>query len=472
MKLRCQTYQFLPAAILVYSLSPVLAEAQFTQQAKLVAKDAIGSAQQGYSVAISADGSTTIVGGIGDDLTGAAWIYTRADGVWREQAKLVGTDAIGDSGQGSAVALSGDGSTAIVGGYNDDDGAGAAWIFTRSYGLWSQQAKLVGTGALTSAEQGLAVAISEDGSTAIVGGPFDGAGTSGNGSPGAVWVFTRSRGGVWSQQAKLVGTGAIGNAFQGVSVSLSADGSSALIGGDADDSPNGFVPGVGAAWVFTRWGTVWTQRAKLIGSGAVGLAAQGASVSLSADGNTAAIGGENDNPSFPLAVGATWVFHRAGRSWYQQGPKIVGTGAIGLAKQGFGVSLSKDGDTLAVGGRVDDGEIGATWVFARSRGSWRQLEKLVATDAIGRANEGFSVSFSGDGGGRLLVGGPGDNAGTGAAWVFVRPVFAETLGKANCYGQSFAALAEQYGGLINAAAALGFDSVSALQNAVGEFCGD
>jgi hypothetical protein len=152
-----------------------------------------------------------------------------------------------------------------------------------------------------------------------------------------------------------------------------------------------------------------------------------------------------------------------------EGPKIVGTGAIGLANQGFGVSLSGDGNTLAVGGREDDGEIGATWVFARSHGSWRQLEKLVATDAIGRANQGFSASFSGHGG-RLLVRGPGDNAGPGAAWVFVRPVFAGTPGKANCYGQSFAALGEQYGGLNNAAAALGFDSVGELQGAIQGFC--
>jgi hypothetical protein len=76
---------------------------------------------------------------------------------------------------------------AIVGGYSDSSFAGAAWVFTRSSGVWSQQgSKLVGTGALGSAEQGYSVALSADGNTAIVGGPSD------SSSVGATWVFTRS----------------------------------------------------------------------------------------------------------------------------------------------------------------------------------------------------------------------------------------------------------------------------------------
>ena len=140
--------------------------------------------------------------------------------------KLVGTGAVnaGGVGQGSSVAVSGDGNTAVVGGPYDNGGAGAAWVYTRSGGVWSQQgAKLVGTGAVGPARQG-DVAVSADGNTAVVGGETD------NSSLGAAWVFTRS-GGVWSQQgAKLVGTGAVG-ALQGYSVALSADGNTAVVGG-------------------------------------------------------------------------------------------------------------------------------------------------------------------------------------------------------------------------------------------------
>src|SRR5579862_1494635 len=122
-----------------------------------------------------------------------------------------------------------------------------------------QQAILVGAGAVPSSDQGISVALSGDGNTAISGGRFD------NGFVGAAWVFTRS-GGVWTQQgSKLVGTGAAGNAEQGYSVGLSADGNTAIVGGPADSNTY-----VGAAWVFTRSGGVWSQQGnKLVGTGFV-----------------------------------------------------------------------------------------------------------------------------------------------------------------------------------------------------------
>src|SRR5262245_51811887 len=118
--------------------------------------------------------------------------------------------------------------------------------------LITQQAELVGTGAGGSADQGFSVALSANGHTAIVGGPFD----NNNAGGGAAWVFTRS-GGTWSQQGnKLAGSGATGNAIQGWSVALSADGNTAILGGYLDGG------GVGAAWVFTRSGGVWTQQGR------------------------------------------------------------------------------------------------------------------------------------------------------------------------------------------------------------------
>ena len=209
---------------------------------------------------------------------------------------------------------------------------------------WKQQGtKLVGTSAVGGAYQG-SVSLSADGNTAIVGGEGD----------GAAWVYTRS-GGVWSQQGnKLVGTGAVGVAFQGASVSLSDDGNTAIIGGSLDNGA------VGAAWVYARSGGVWSQQGnKLVGTGAVGLAAQGESVSLSADGNTAIVGGYGDNS----LAGAAWVYTRSGGVWSQQGSKLVGTGAVGGARQGFSVSLSGDGNTAIVGGDRDNGFVGAAWVW-------------------------------------------------------------------------------------------------------------
>jgi hypothetical protein len=142
----------------------------------------------GLGVAISGDGNTVIVGGPYDSAVGAAWVFTRLDGVWSQEGnKLVGNGYVGFPGQGFAVALSGDGNTAIVGGKFDNGAVGATWIFTRSNGVWSQQgSKLVARGAQgPNVQQGYTVAISADGSTALVGGPFD------NNSIGAAWVFVR-----------------------------------------------------------------------------------------------------------------------------------------------------------------------------------------------------------------------------------------------------------------------------------------
>ena len=277
-----------------------------------------------------------------------------------------------------------------------------------AFAQWVQQGnKLVGTGAVGSAVQGFSVALSSDGNTAIVGGPNDSTGV------GAVWVFTRS-GGSWSQQGnKLVGTGAIGSSAQGSFVSLSADGNTAIVGGSGDST------GVGAVWVFRRSGGVWNQQGnKLVGAGAVGrYIYQGASVSLSADGNTAIVGGPGDSSG----VGAVWVFTRSGGVWNQQGNKLVGTGVIGPVFQGISASLSADGNTAIVGGYGDNSDEGAVWVFTQSGGVWSQQgDKLVGMDAVGgAAKQGCSVSLSSDGN-AAIVGAEGDNGGAGAAWVFVR----------------------------------------------------
>jgi hypothetical protein len=99
------------------------------------------------------------------------------------------------------------------------------------------------------------------------------------------------------QGSKLIGIGAIGPAYQGWSVAISADGNTAVGGGNADDS------GVGAAWVFTRSDNTWAQQgSKLVGTGASGVAGQGGSVAISADGNTALVGALSDGGKTDLVV--------------------------------------------------------------------------------------------------------------------------------------------------------------------------
>ena len=234
----------------------------------------------------------------------------------------------------------------MVGAPADSNYSGAAWVFTRSGGIWTQQgSKLAGTGAAGAAQQGWSVALSADGNTAMVGGPYDSVQT------GATWAYIRI-GASWSQQgSKLAGFDAVGGAFQGGSVALSADGYTAIVGGPGDNS------GAGAAWIFTATGTNWTQQhGKLFGTGALGAARQGNSVALS--GTTAIVGGPNDNAN----AGATWVFTQSFGVW-NENQKLVGTGANGPALQGSSVALAGNGATVLVGGSGNASNAGAAWVF-------------------------------------------------------------------------------------------------------------
>jgi hypothetical protein len=382
----------------------------FIQQGpKLTGSGESGKGLFGYRVALSADGNTALIGGSGDNShVGAAWVFTRSGSTWTQQgAKLTGGGESGKAEFGKGVALSADGNTVLIGGLLDNGGVGAAWVFTRSGETWSQQgSKLTGGGEVGEGRFAFSVSLSEDGNTALIGGGGD------NGEVGAAWVFTRS-GSTWEQQGeKLSGSGEVGKAHFGFSVALSGDGDNALIGGLTDNGE------VGAAWVFTRSGSTWTQQgAKLTGGEESGKAEFGESVELSADGDTALIGGYADSG----AVGAAWVFTRAGESWTQQGPKLTGGGEVGEGRFAFSVGLSADGDTALIGGGSDNTGVGAAWVFTRSGSTWEQQGgKLTGSGEIGQGHFGFSVALSGDAS-TALVGGPADKSEIGAVWAFVNP---------------------------------------------------
>ncbi|HSY52203.1 MAG TPA: hypothetical protein VLC46_25605 [Thermoanaerobaculia bacterium] len=432
----------------------------WTQAGDLAGAQAVGPsgliASQETSVALSADGNTAIVGSPLDNYVGAAWIWDRNGGFWTQQPKLVGSGFEAFAEQGTSVAVSADGNTAVVGGTRDSGGIGATWVWTRSAGVWTQQSKLAGSdtaGAFVL--QGASVAISADGNTAIVGGPRD------NNYEGAAWVFTRNAG-VWTQQgAKLVGSGVEGiGAEQGVSVSLSADGNTAIVGGYTDGwSGGGYSSfGTGAAWVWTRSGNVWTQQgSKLVssdsgpGNNSSGTG-QGYSVALSADGTTAIVGAPYDDaasvwkrtagvwiqqePKLSGSGGSSaslsadgntaivgdphrhtvWVWMRTGGVWTRQEPGLVGSHAVGDTGLGTIVSLSADGNTAVAGAPYDNNLSGATWIWTRSAGVWTEGHKLVGSAASSNAYQGSSVAISFDGN-TIIEGGPYDDD-VGAAWVF------------------------------------------------------
>jgi FG-GAP repeat len=346
----------------------------------------------GASVALSADGSTALIGAPSDDFrVGAAWVFTRSGSTWSQQGeKLVGGGERGEGKFGTAVALSADGNTALIGGIGDDKDTGAAWVFTRSGSTWSQQGeKLVGSLPELEGRFGQSVALSGDGATALIGcGPFYGHG-------GGAWVFTRS-GSIWSQQGPRIDpSGEVGEGNFGTSVALSSDGSTALIGAPWDNSH------AGAAWVFTRSDEEWVQQGNKLtggeesGSNGFGEGAFGYSVALSAEGSTAMIGGPADTNE----SGAAWVFVRSGSTWAQQGPKLTTGEGVNGYYAGFGrsVALSGSGDIALIGGR------GA--VFERSGSTWIEEQSGLFTGEGPERESGESVALSADGA-TALIGSP------------------------------------------------------------------
>ncbi|MBL0097208.1 MAG: hypothetical protein IPP46_12510 [Bacteroidetes bacterium] len=167
---------------------------------------------------------------------------------------------------------------------------------------------------------------------------------------------------------------------------------------------------------FSRTGSTWTQQgSKLVGTGSVAPSQQGFSVSLSADGNTAIVGAPYDNG----AQGAAWVYTRSGSTWTQQGNKLEGTGNVGVAFQGYAVSLSADGDKAIVG-KDDNGSQGAAWVYSVRVVPGHNWEVNLLHGNLAAAM-GTSVSLSSDGS-TAIVGGFNDNSGQGAAWILFQPL--------------------------------------------------
>lgn len=384
----------------------------------------------GSSVAISGDGDLALVGAPSDDGgIGAAFTFTRSEsGGWSQQGTLLTVPSTGTEGEGCSndvggeeteegeeageegvaeahachfgrsVALSEDGSTAVVGAPRENGNSGAVWIYTRAGSSWTQATELASPEQGQNRHFGVSVAVSANGDTIAVGAPL---------LRGRVWVFARS-GSSWAPVGSaLAGAGEEGEAFFGHSIALSADGETVAVGAPGDNGKHGGV------WIFARAGSGWAQQgAKITGADEVSEGRFGSSVALSGDGRTALVGGRgNEN-----GLGAAWIYSQTGSGWAQQGPMLTGARQ---ASEGFGysVALSADGASALVG--ADEGESGhgEAWLFERSGGNWQLQAQLGAKlTQRGAARYGSSVALSAEGRWRLL-GGPFSEK-MGAVWVF------------------------------------------------------
>ena len=395
-------------------------------ESKLTASDAQSLDWFGWHSSISDDGNYAIIGAFGEDplnnQAGAAYIFVRSGSTWTQQAKLVASPAGSFNDYfGWNVDINSDGTYAIVGAILGDNGSvetGAAYVFTRSGSTWTQQAKiavtLVGANPQASDFFGYSVQINSDGTTAIIG-----ANQADIDAPnqGAAFVFVRS-GSTWTQQWRLYATDRQQDDEFGCSVSISSDGNYALIGARYEDTVQ---TGAGAAYFWTRSGTSWSPGEKIQASDPGLNDWFGESVSINSDATYAVVGAYNKSGG-----GAAYVFTRSGSTWTQQ-QKLTASDAQSGDRFGYSVAISGDGQYIGIGAYDEDtaGSVaGAVYVFERSGSTWTELKKLTASDAQAGDEFGRGVGLSNDGkylitGARDEDGGAGDTIpDAGTAYIY------------------------------------------------------
>jgi hypothetical protein len=427
------------------------------QQAYLKASNAEASDLFGYSVAVSGD--TVVVGAPWEDSnatgvngnmfsysageSGAAYIFTRSGTTWTQQAYLKASNTGAGDKFGQTVAVSGD--TVVIGapyeysnatGVNGNEAdnsaqwSGAAYVFSHSGTVWTQQAYLKASNTDAFDSFGSTVAVSSD--TVVVGASNEASNATGvNGSQannsasgsGASYIFTRN-GSTWTQQAYLKASNTGTDDRFGCSVAVSDN--TVVVGAFDEDSDvigvngNGLdnsASNSGAVYVFTRSGTTWSQQAFLKASNTGGSDQFGFSVAVS--GDTVVVGANKEGSSATgvdgnqvsnsaFGSGAAYVFSRSGTTWTQQAYlKASNTGANDL----FGWSVAVSGEIVVVGayneasnatginGNQADNSApnsGAAYVFSRSGATWMQQAYLKASNSSSNDLFGVSVAVSGN----------------------------------------------------------------------------
>ena len=421
----------------------------------------------GFAIAFSADGKTLAVGAPAEDcsipginasdgstnnlsMTGAIYIYVRVGDAWVQQAYMKPAVIDLDDQFGVAFALSANGDTLAVGMPSEDSAStsisttqqadnaapdsGAVLVFTRSAGVWSQDSYIKCSNCEGGDQFGWSVALSADGNTLAAGAYGEDSADTGINAPGAsnaaaeagaTYVFVRS-GNVWAQQAYIKPWNTTGGDGFGYSVALSDDGNTLAVGSPGED---GSVPGIqqgslssddnvvqaGAAYVFTRAGTTWSQQA-YVKSDPVGFGGDffGHPCALSGDGNVLACGapGEDSIPiNGPANSGAAWVFRRTGTVWATDG-YIKASNAGDNDQFGSSVAIAGNGGVLMVGSPMEDSnatglggdqmneasaDSGAVYVYARNAGGWEQTAYAKGSTSDSGDQFGFAVSLSADG---------------------------------------------------------------------------
>lgn len=306
----------------------------------------------GSKLSISGDGNTLVVGSPSSSSTGEVYVFTRSGNTWTEQQKFQSSDSEISEDFGGAVEVSLDGNTIIVGSpYNDTtfSNSGATYIYTRTPGdlgpaAWTEQQKITASNPQQSNQFGSAVSISADGNTAIVGSP------GGDQS----YVFARS-GNVWTERQIIQPVGiVIGDRF-GNSASISSNGNEVVIGAYYTSDRQGAAyiftrtpEDIGPA--------AWTEQQKIVEDEPESDGNFSLSVSMSFDGSSAVISRPYSGTG--SAEGIVCVYTESGGVWTKSNTLSAYDDTYGNSF-GYSVAISDNGNTTIAGasrnGSMDQG---------------------------------------------------------------------------------------------------------------------
>jgi len=413
-------------------------------QATLTPSDTQIDQAFGFSVSLDSDGNTLVVGAPTTQdasLTSnkaATYVFTRSGTTWTEQTRIT-KDVSSYFRFGYAVDVSGDGTYLVSSNPGNDTNRGAVYKYqyTTSWGLVNtyttsttnqkfgndcalgyNNQTYVGTNITSGSDYayvyagataatyspptystqaadryGYASALSGDGTYLAIS--KQGKDVNGVYNTGSVYIYTRI-GNAWTLQTEIYPTNVIISSSFGISLSFNDDATYLAIGASTSDV-------FGAAYIFTRSGTTWTEQAMLTTAsypGTQAVSTFGASVSINSNGTYLAVGYYNDTPGSVNQGGSVIMFTRSGSTWTQQQQIIPSTQEIG-EKFGNSVSINSDATYLAIGAYSDDNsggvDAGSVYIFTRSGTTWTQQTRLQASDAATLDYFGTSVSINSDG---------------------------------------------------------------------------
>lgn len=391
----------------VASIASIAYALTLTETQRIMATDATGGDQLGS--AISIHGDTIVSTAAGAAPSGTGYVFVRSGETWTQQSHLDPLDPEAGSYYGLSTTVWGD--TAVIGSPLTDIGAvmdaGALYVFVRTGTTWTQQQRINASDPTPLQSYGYSMDLEMD--TLVAGSRWND--HSGLTAPGAAYVYTRTAS-VWTEQQKLIASDAENYDTFGYSVAIS--GETLVVGAWRVDLPGG-LGDAGAAYVYTRSAGHWTEQQKLTASDAAFGDSLGQSVDI--QGDTILVGAPGVDRGALMDAGAMYVFTRAGSTWTQQ-TKLQSS--VGGAGDLMGTSCALHNE-IAVGGAPEamvdsSARAGAAYVFARSGSTWAEQGRVVPTMPETDGNYGFTAALDGT---TIAVGAPAENLTESPGYIHV-----------------------------------------------------